>query len=72
MAEPVAIGKGRQALAKPALDTAKAYGAIDVFHGDRTHCKVWNAADALRDPKVRVKGPGRRLPRTTASRSPRR
>jgi 3-methyladenine DNA glycosylase AlkD len=69
---PVAIGKGRPALAEQALATAEGYGPVEVFHGDHTRCKVWDAAEALRDPKVRVKAPARRLAGATASRSPRR
>jgi len=54
---PIAIGKGHPKLAKRALATAKAVGAVEVFHGDRTNCKIWNAADALNDPKVKLKLP---------------
>lgn len=54
---PIAIGKRNDALFHPALDAARAYGKVDVFHGDKTRCKVWDAAEALRDPRTRVKAP---------------
>lgn len=54
---PIAIGKARPALRSKALSTAKAVGTVEVVHGDRTNCKVWNAAEALQDPHVKVKVP---------------
>ena len=57
---PVAIGKTHPDLAKQALAAASAYGEIEVFHGDNTNCKIWNAAQALRDPKVKVRAPATR------------
>ncbi|MGZ8566913.1 MAG: DNA alkylation repair protein [Actinomycetota bacterium] len=54
---PVAIGLARPRLKRKALAAAKAYGTVHVFHGDRTRCKVWNAVDALQDPRVRIKVP---------------
>jgi len=54
---PIAIGKRNDALYPLALAATQAYGAVDVFHGDKTNCKIWDAATALQDPKVRVKAP---------------
>jgi 3-methyladenine DNA glycosylase AlkD len=54
---PIAIGKRNEALYGPALNAAKTYGKIDVFHGDKTNCKIWDAAEALQDPRTRVKAP---------------
>ena len=54
---PVAIGKRSEALYPLALATARTYGAVDVFHGDKTNCKTWDAAAALQDPKVKTKRP---------------
>ncbi len=54
---PIAIGKARPDLYARALEAADAYGTVEVFHGDMTNCKVWNAAEALRDPRVKVKVP---------------
>lgn len=68
---PVAIGKSRPKLAKTALAAAKAYGKVEVFHGDNTNCKVWDAAEALQDPRVKIKPPPKRLAGATGSRSPR-
>ncbi|MGH2559931.1 MAG: DNA alkylation repair protein [Thermomicrobiales bacterium] len=54
---PIAIGKRGEALFGPALEAATAYGTVDVFHGDKTNCKVWDAAAALADPRTKVKAP---------------
>ncbi len=68
---PITIGKAHPELAALALATAERYGKIDVFHGDQTHCKVWDAAEALRDPRVKIKRPRPRPPTGTATRAPR-
>jgi hypothetical protein len=47
---PVAIGKRGPALYAPSRATAKACGTVAVFHGDKTHCKVWDAVAALLRP----------------------
>ena len=54
---PIAIGKRNAALFPLAMDAARAYGTVDVFHGDKTNCKVWDAVAALEDPKVVFKTP---------------
>lgn len=54
---PIAIGKRNPTLYPLALTAAQAYGKVDVVHGDKTNCKIWDAADALRDPTVKVKAP---------------
>jgi hypothetical protein len=54
---PISIGLRNANLFPIALETAKAYGKVDVFHGDKTNCKIWNAVDALQDPKTKVKPP---------------
>ena len=52
---PIAIGKRNEALYPHALRVARAYGKVDVFHGDKTNCKIWDAAEALQNPKVKIK-----------------
>ena len=52
---PIAIGKRNAALFPDALAVASGYGAVSVFHGDKTNCQVWNAVDALQNPKVHTK-----------------
>jgi hypothetical protein len=52
---PIAIGKRNDALYPHALRVAQAYGKIAVFHGDKTNCKIWDAAEALQNPKVKIK-----------------
>jgi hypothetical protein len=54
---PIAIGKRNEALFPHALAVASGYGKVSVFHGDKTNCKVWNAAEALQDPRVHAKRP---------------
>ena len=54
---PIAIGKRNAALYPHALAVATAYGTVSVFHGDKPNCKVWNAVDALQDPKVHARRP---------------
>lgn len=54
---PIAIGKRNDALFAHALRVTQAYGKVDVFHGDKTNCKIWDAAEALQNPKVKVKAP---------------
>lgn len=54
---PIAIGKRNAALFPLAIETARVYGTVDVFHGDKTNCKVWDAVAALHDPKVVFKAP---------------
>jgi 3-methyladenine DNA glycosylase AlkD len=54
---PIAIGKRNDALYAHALRVTQAYGKVDVFHGDKTNCKIWNAVDALQDPKVHARRP---------------
>ena len=54
---PIAIGKRNEALFPLALSAARAFGAVDVFHGDKTNCKIWDPVAALQDPKVRIKAP---------------
>lgn len=53
----IAIGLRSDALKQTAIAAATAYGRVDVFHGDKTHCKVWDAVAALNDPRTRVKAP---------------
>ena len=52
---PTAAGKCRPALYDAALATAMAYGKIDVFHGDKTNCKVNDAVADLQNPRVKIK-----------------
>jgi 3-methyladenine DNA glycosylase AlkD len=54
---PIAIGKRNDALYPQALAVATDYGAVSVFHGDKTNCKIWNAVEALQDPKVHARRP---------------
>jgi 3-methyladenine DNA glycosylase AlkD len=54
---PIAIGLRNETLKEDAVRTAMAYGKVDVFHGDKTNCKVWDAVDALNNPKTKVKPP---------------
>ncbi|HUG60953.1 MAG TPA: DNA alkylation repair protein [Methylomirabilota bacterium] len=54
---PIAIGKRNEALFPLAIETARVYGKVAVFHGDKTNCKVWDAVAALHDPKVVFKAP---------------
>lgn len=54
---PIAIGKRNDALYPHALAVATNYGTVSVFHGDKTNCKIWNAVDALEDPKVHARRP---------------
>ena len=51
---PIAIGKRNDALYSRALAVATEYGTVPVFHGDETNCEVWNAAEALQDPRARA------------------
>jgi hypothetical protein len=52
---PIAIGLREPALFQPALDTAAAYGKIDVFHGDNTNCRIEDAVVALNNPRTKIK-----------------
>ncbi|CAN5711697.1 DNA alkylation repair protein [soil metagenome] len=52
---PIAIGLRSPELKKKAIATARAYGKIDVFHGDKTNCKVHDAVEMLDDPRTKVK-----------------
>jgi hypothetical protein len=54
---PIAIGLRIELLKAAALETAAAYGKVDVFHGDKTNCKIWDAVAALNDPRTKVKAP---------------
>ena len=54
---PIAIGLRSPELRAKAIAVATAYGPVDVFHGDKTNCKVWNAVEALNNPKTKVKPP---------------
>ena len=54
---PIAIGLRSAELKEAAIATATAYGTVDVFHGDKTNCKVQDAVQALNDPKTKVKAP---------------
>jgi 3-methyladenine DNA glycosylase AlkD len=54
---PIAIGKRNDTLYPHALAVATGYGTVSVFHGDKTNCKIWNAVDALQDPKVHARRP---------------
>jgi 3-methyladenine DNA glycosylase AlkD len=54
---PIAIGLRNETLKEAAIRTATAYGKVDVFHGDETDCKVWNAVEALNNPRTKVKAP---------------
>jgi 3-methyladenine DNA glycosylase AlkD len=51
---PIAIGKRNAALFPKALEVARAYGKISVFHGDKTNCKITDAVESLSDPRVRT------------------
>jgi hypothetical protein len=50
---PIAIGRRTPGLFEPALATARGYGKIDVFHGDKTRCKITDAAGELINPPRR-------------------
>jgi hypothetical protein len=52
---PIAIGKRSDALYPHALAVASGNGKVSVFHGDKTNCKVWDAAEALQNPRVHAK-----------------
>ena len=54
---PIAIGLRNETLKEAAIRTATAYGKVDVFHGDKTNCKIWDAVEALNNPKTKVKAP---------------
>jgi hypothetical protein len=54
---PIAIGLRNDRLKAAALETAASYGKVDVFHGDKTNCKIWDAVAALNDPRTKVKAP---------------
>ena len=54
---PIAIGLRSAELKEAAIATATAYGTVDVFHGDKTHCKVQDAVQALNEPKTKVRAP---------------
>lgn len=50
---PVAVGRRSEVLFDPAVACARAYGTIDVFHGDNTNCKITDALRELIDPPKR-------------------
>ncbi|HYP60035.1 MAG TPA: hypothetical protein VEQ36_06360, partial [Thermomicrobiales bacterium] len=52
---PIAIGLRSAELKEAAIATATAYGKVNVFHGDKTHCKVQDVVQALNDPKTKVR-----------------
>ena len=52
---PVAIGLRDEALYAPALATASAFGKVEVFHGDRTNCKIPDPVALLENPRTRIK-----------------
>jgi hypothetical protein len=52
---PIAIGLRDTALYEPALAAARAYGKIDVFHGDKTNCKIQDPVALLQDPRTKIK-----------------
>jgi 3-methyladenine DNA glycosylase AlkD len=54
---PIAIGKRNENLFPLALETAEAYGKVNVFHGDKTNCKIWDPVAALHDPRTKFKAP---------------
>ena len=39
----------------PALATASAFGKIEVFHGEKTNCKVPDPVALLQNPRTRIK-----------------
>lgn len=47
---PIAIGRRSPALYEDAVRCALGYGKVDVFHGDKTNCKVTDALRELTDP----------------------
>ena len=49
---PVAIGLRDEALYAPALATASAFGKVEVFHGDKTNCKVPDPVALLQNPRT--------------------
>jgi len=51
---PIAIGLRNPDLFKFAVATARDYGNISVFHGDKTNCKVNDAVELLNNPKTRI------------------
>ena len=55
---PIAIGLRSAELKEAALATATAYGKVDVFHGDKTNCKVQDAVRSLNDPRTKVRAIG--------------
>jgi hypothetical protein len=54
---PIAIGLRNPELKETAIAAATAYGKVDVFHGDKTRCKIWDAVEALNNPRTKVKAP---------------
>lgn len=52
---PIAIGLRDESLYEPALVTARTYGTIDVFHGDKTNCKVQDPVALLQNPRTKIK-----------------
>lgn len=52
---PVAIGLRNEALHAPALATSSGFGKVEVFHGDKTNCKVQDPVKLLNDPRTKIK-----------------
>lgn len=52
---PIAIGLREPALFEPALAAAQQYGVVDVFHGDKTNCKIQDAVALLQNPRTKIK-----------------
>jgi 3-methyladenine DNA glycosylase AlkD len=50
---PIAIGRRSEDLFEPAVATARAYGKVNVFHGDKTRCKITDAVAELTNPPQR-------------------
>ena len=52
---PVAIGLRSEALHAPALAISSRFGKVEVFHGDKTNCKVQDPVKLLNDPRTKIK-----------------
>lgn len=50
----IAIGLRDSKLFDAAIGAAQRYGKVDVFHGDKTNCKVNDAVALLNNPKTKV------------------
>lgn len=51
---PIAIGLRDPELFEPAIEAARSYGKVSVFHGDKTNCKVNDAVELLNNPRTKI------------------